>query len=266
MDFMIFFPFLLGLLLIFIIGITFWLAWVIFKARHKKQAQNTGNTAPVAASRGAYLLAVDRAANGAWEITVNGEHYPTLEAVPDDAVRRDVVAGLKEVVGFARSYVQKEQAAKKPPAVRPRSPQVTPPQPAREPATRTVDTAAPDSQIPPAEKPAAPVAPPPVTPEVTSAAADKLRVFLKGEPTLKRSDAAPVIMTTLDLAREIGEIVAEMQARVPSLAQRSIKLQNAPSGGVCFAIDGIVYSDVNEIPDADIQALIRAATKEWERR
>lgn len=95
---------------------------------------------------------------------------------------------------------------------------------------------------------------------------DKLRVYLKGEPALKRSDAAPTFMPTLDLAREIGEIVAEMQMSIPSLAQRSIKLQNAPSGGVHFAIDGIVYPDVNEIPDADIQALIRAATKEWERR
>lgn len=123
----------------------------------------------------------------------------------------------------------------------------------------------PQSRIPPAERPATPVAPP-VTPEAAPPSADKLRVFLKGEPTLRRSDAAPTIMTALDLAREIGEIVAEMQARIPSMAQRSIKLQNAPSGGVHFAIDGIVYPDVNEIPDTDIQALIRAATKEWERR
>ena len=213
-----------------------------------------------------YLLAVDRAPNGAWEIAVNGEYYPSLEAVPDDTVRQEFVAGLKEVVAFARSYVQKDQAAKKPPA--------TPPQPVREPAARAVVTpmprapapAIPNSHIPPAERPASPVAPPPVTPEVASAAADKLRVFLKGEPALKRSDAAPTIMTTLDLAREIGEIVTEMQAHIPSMAQRSIKLQNAPSGGVYFAIDGIVYPSVNEIPDADIQALIRAATKEWERR
>ncbi|MFN2109511.1 MAG: hypothetical protein ACK2UI_07610, partial [Anaerolineae bacterium] len=168
-----------------------------------------------------------------------------------------------EVVAFARSYVQKDQAAKKPPAP------ATPPQPARqqpavqqpparEPAVRLSTTpaaVAPDSRVPPVEKPV-----------TTPPTADKPRLYLKDEPTLKRSDAAPTIMTALDLAREIGAIVEEMQARIPSLAGRSIKLQNAPSGGVCFAIDGLVYADVNESPDTEIQALIRAATKEWERR
>jgi len=249
-------------LLIGIIGITFWIAWVIFKARYKKQlkpgAAAEGNVPAFSmAPREVSLLAVDRAADSTWEIAVNGEHYPNLEAVPDEAVRQDVVAGLKEVVAFARSYVQKEQAARKPPA---------PPQPAPEPAARTVVTptplasapSMPESRIPPAERPMTPLAAPPPS--------DKLRVFLKDEPALRRSDAAPAFMPALDLAREIGEIVTEMQTRIPSLAQRSIKLQNAPSGGVHFAIDGIVYPNVNEIPDADIQALIHAATKEWERR
>jgi hypothetical protein len=258
----------LGLLIVAIVGITFWLAWVIFKARHKKQleASETEPTAVPAfniAPRDVYLLAIDHTPDGTWEITVNGELYPSLEAVPDDAVRKDVVAGLKEVVAFARSYVQKDQAAKKPPVP------ATPPQPARqqpavqqpparEPAVRLSTTpaaVAADSRVPPVEKPV-----------TTPPTADKPRLYLKDEPTLKRSDAAPTIMTALDLAREIGAIVEEMQARIPSLAGRSIKLQNAPSGGVCFAIDGLVYADVNEIPDPEIQALIHAATKEWERR
>ncbi len=256
MDFLL--PMLI-LLLIGIIGITFWITWVIFKARYKEQlkpdkAAEDNVPAFNVGPREVYLLAVDRASNGTWEITVNGEYYPNLEAVPDEAVRQNVVAGLKEVVAFARSYVQKDQAAKKL-----RAPQ----QPVCEPATRAVamptpPAPAPDNRIPPTEKPATtPAAPLPT---------DKLRVYLKGEPTLKRSDAAPAFMPALDLAREIGEIVTEMQARIPALAQRSIKLQNAPSGGVHFAIDGIVYPNVDEIPDADIQALIRAATKEWERR
>jgi len=274
-DFMDFLLPMLILLLVAIVGITFWVAWVIFKARYKKQLkanEAAADSVPAfsVAPREVYLLAVDRALDGTWEIAVNGEHYPNLEAVPDNAVRQNVVAGLKEVVAFARSYVQKDQAAKKPPAP------AIPPQPvrqsavrqppAREPAVRlsaTPTAVAPDSRVPPVEKP---VTAPAAAPQATLSPTDRPRVFLKDEPTLKRSDAAPTIMTALDLAREIGEIVTEMQARIPSLAQRSIKLQNAPSGGVCFAIDGIVYADVNEIPDADIQALIRAATKEWERR
>ncbi|MBN2394691.1 MAG: hypothetical protein JXR84_28425 [Anaerolineae bacterium] len=265
----------LGLLIVGIIGITFWLAWVIFKARYKKQLK-ASKTEPATATtppfsvipRDVYLLSVDHTPDRTWEIAVNGEVYPNLEAVPDDTVRKDVVAGLKEVVAFARSYVQKDQAARKPPAP------AAPPQPARQPAVQqpamrepavrlsaAPTPVAPDNHVPPVEKPvAAPAAPQATLPT------DRPRLFLKDEPTLNRSDAAPTIMTALDLAREIGAIVAEMQMRIPSLAGRSIKLQNAPSGGVCFAIDGIVYADVNEIPNPEIRALIRAATKEWERR
>ncbi len=246
----------LALLIVGIVGVTFWVAWIIFRMRHKKQLA-ASETIPAVASPfdeappAASLLALNRAADGAWIITVQGERYPVLEAVPDDAVRQDVVAGLKELVAFARSYVQREQAAKKSPQAAPSpAPQPIPhPEPPRESAM-----------------PATPQVAPAPAPTVAPPIQDKLRVFLKGEPTLKRSDAAPTIMPMLDLAREIGEIVSEMQAKIPSLAQRSIRLQNAPSGGVHFAIDGIVYPDVNDIPDADIQALIRAATKEWERR
>jgi hypothetical protein len=221
----------LGFLLVGIVGITFWIAWMIFRSRAQEQ------------SRDAYLLAVNRAPDGSWEITVNGKRYPNLEAVPDDNVRKDFVIGLKEVVAFARSYVQKDQEAKKSPA--PAAP------------------IAPDSRVPPAEKPATPL---PSVPQTAPPPTDKRRISPKDEPTLKRPDAAPTIMPDLDLAREIGEIVAEMQVHIPSMAHRSIKLQNALDGGVDFAVDGIVYPDVNEIPDTDVQALIRAATKEWERR
>ncbi len=237
-------------LLIGIIGITFWLAWVIFKARYKKQLQIADAAAPPSlteALRAASLLTLNRAPSGEWAIAVNGQRYPSLEAVPDDAVRQEVVAGLKELVAFARGYVQKEQIVQTQPA-----PEVQP-EPVRPATPLTLAL-----QMPSVAKPAAPPA--------SASPTDKFRVFLKGEPALKRSGTLPTIMPTLDLAREISEIVSEMQASIPSLAQRSIRLQNAPSGGIHFAIDGIVYPDVNEIPDVDIQALIRAATKEWERR
>jgi hypothetical protein len=235
----------LGFLIIGIIGITYWIAGMIFKARYQKQdAANAAASAgapPLSADRrDVHLLAVDRTPNGTWEITINGRRYPSLDAVPDDGVRKEVVAGLKEAANFVRAYVQKDQEAKKPPAA-----------------------TTPEVRLPAVDKP---VTPPLPAPQTVSPPADKPRFFRREEPALKRSDAAPTIMPVLDLAREIGEIVTEMQARIPSLAQRSIKLQNASGGGVCFAIDGDVYYAVQEIPDADIQALIRAATKEWERR
>lgn len=260
--------FLLPLLIFLLIGIvtiTFGIAWMIAKARYQKKLgadEATAVSAPPsnAAPRDVHLLALDRAPDGAWRIAINGKYYPSLEAVPDDTVRRDVVAGLKEVVTFARSYVQKDQTATKPPA--------PPPQPAHAAAAATPSAPAPvrpEDRIPPAEKPVTSVLPAAVPPPA-SLPVDKLRGLFKGESVLKRPDAAPMLMPTIDLAHEIGEIVAEMQAQIPSMAQRTIKLQNIATGGVQFVIDDMIYFDVNEIPDADVQALIRAATKEWERR
>ncbi|HQE91870.1 MAG TPA: hypothetical protein PLH19_04110 [Anaerolineae bacterium] len=216
------------LLIIGIIGVTFWVAWIISKGRSRKQLPASETTSAAAspfdeAPHPVSLVALNHAPDGTWEIAINGQLYPTLEAVPDDNVRQDVVAGLKELAGFARSYVQREQTVKK-------------------------------------QSPAEP--PPPIEPP----AQDKRRVLLKGEPLLRRPEAAPTMMPTLDLVGEIGEIISTLQMEIPSLSQRSIRLQNAPGGGIQFAIDGIVYADVDAIPDADIQALIRAATKEWERR
>ncbi|HOT91233.1 MAG TPA: hypothetical protein PLJ78_05515 [Anaerolineae bacterium] len=246
-------------LVIGIIGVTAWTTWLIFRIRYKDKLQGTVTPPPEALfpeseHRASYLLGLTHTPDGAWEVDVQGVHYASLEAVPNDDLRQEVVAGLKELVAFARSYVQREQTARKQPQ----------PEPHAKPFPETVTPVA--SPVPQATEPQLTPFSSVAKPAGGQAVQDRLRVYLKGEPELKRPDAAPTILPTLDLAREIGEIVAEMQARIPSLAHRSIRLQNAPSGGVQFAIDGIVYPNVDEIPDADIQALIRAATKEWERR
>lgn len=83
---------------------------------------------------------------------------------------------------------------------------------------------------------------------------------------LRPTTAPPVFMPQINLAKEIGVIVEELQERSPSLAKRSIRLQNTPGGGILFLIDGQPYQMLEDIPDLEVQALIRTATKQWERQ
>ncbi len=86
------------------------------------------------------------------------------------------------------------------------------------------------------------------------------------EARLHRPTKPPTLIPQINLAKEISEILETKQQQRSSLAKRSIRLQNAPGGGVWFVIDGHTYTAVDEIPDLEVQALIRDATREWEKR
>lgn len=103
-------------------------------------------------------------------------------------------------------------------------------------------------------------------PETTPAKQSIPAPSLTDVDRLRPPSTPPRLMPQIDLAREIGDILEEMQRQRPSMANRSIRLQNAPDGGVRFVIDGETYATVDEIPDLEVQALIRDATREWEKR
>ena len=110
----------------------------------------------------------------------------------------------------------------------------------------------------------------PATPPASPPAGEELKIrpslgMPEGERP-KLSAAPPAFMPRIDLAKEIGEILEELQARDPSLAQRSIHLRNVPGGGVLFIVYCYSNTSRDEIPDLEVQSLIRAATQEWERR
>ena len=80
----------------------------------------------------------------------------------------------------------------------------------------------------------------------------------------KRSQRPPVFMPHINLAKEIGDILEKLLEEDPALTARSIHLQNTPDGSVTFIVDGRFYSSVTDIPDLEVQALIRTATRQWE--
>jgi len=218
-----------------VIGLSVWLTFVFIRRNRGERPEVGAAVSPAvgpaaapgpSAAPGKDVLQVRLNAQGLWEVWIYGTRYTNLEAVPDVAVRDQVVDAVRILAGFSRSYIQKQQ--------KPGAPQAEAPAP----------------KLAAAELPG--------IPRVTAPSAF--------ETELRRPTTPPTLIPEINLAKQIGDIVDELKARAPSLRERSIRLQNTPGGGVVFVVDGMPYNSVADIPDIEVQALIRAATKEWERR
>lgn len=93
-----------------------------------------------------------------------------------------------------------------------------------------------------------PSAPPPL-PAVPSSPASK-----------DEKPAAP-----LSIVAQIDEILQARLAFTP-LANRAIRLQESPDGGVIVWVGLQKFASVDEVADPEIQAVIRAAIAEWEKK
>lgn len=108
-------------------------------------------------------------------------------------------------------------------------------------------SAPPPPEPPPARVPS-PVAPPPL-PAAPSSPASK-----------EEKPAAP-----LSIVAQIDEILQARLAFTP-LANRAIRLQESPDGGVIVWVGLQKFNGVDEVADPEIQAVIRAAIAEWEKK
>lgn len=188
---------------------------------------------PTGATVPPYLVGLRSDGTGGWTIHIAGKTYSALDTVPDAATRDQVVAALRALVDFSRGYIQRTRT---------------------DATSATARVAAPPSQ-----------ASPPRT--VSARSVERIPgVALPGEAPIRREAVRGATMPTIDLAKEIGDIVEEMLDQSPALRSHSIRLQNVPGQGVAFVVDGIRYGELNDIPDPKVQTLIREATKEWERR
>ncbi len=259
-----------GIFLLSIVVLAFWGLWRISR-------KNQENSEPP-------ILSATQDAEGRWIIRVYGKAYASLKDVPDEQARQAGLAAMRAIVLFGRDYVKRPQDSAPATTSQPSVPATTS-QPSASaakptpglfvddetaPATRPA-TSAPAPAPARAEKPASAR---PITPAAPPASVLKARIRSESAPppstpereAFDRESFADALLPMLDIAGEIEAIMREMQPRYPSLAQRAIRLQNAPGRGVRVVIDGIVYESVDAVPDPDIQALIRAATREWERR
>jgi len=66
----------------------------------------------------------------------------------------------------------------------------------------------------------------------------------------------------------VGQIDAILQAHLADslLANRGVRLIESPEGGVVVMVGLSKYSGVGEVPDPQVQGMIRAAIAEWEKK
>lgn len=176
-------------------------------------------------------------------IEMGGQRYASLDDLPDPILRQGLMMILRDLSDFAGTGA----AARLPPAdahgalpaVSAGMPQAAPrPQPG--PAARPTEPAAEPRPLPP----------PSMNPFKQM---QVLRELAKNPPPPPKS-----------IAEQINEA---LQARIANtaLVQRGLHMRPGPRGEAIFHLDGQSYLSVDEVPDDEARAVIRAAIADWER-
>ncbi len=213
-----------------IVGVVAWLIWMLTRSNRKKPEVGIQTPPPVAqAGEDVPFLVVRRSGFGDWELYVDGQRVRRMAALIDPAEREEFVEALRFLFTFAKSGTSSTEPG---PAVSARpqpSPSVNQPVAVEEGSS-------------------------PRTPAV------------ERRERYSRASSQDGAVSGVNLAQEISDILDEMVAETPEMRGHSIGLINVPTEGIGFAVDGKVYHDLSEIPNPEIRAMIRKATREWERR
>lgn len=92
------------------------------------------------------------------------------------------------------------------------------------------------------------------------------------QPISKPLSASPIALVTKDVksgpTTMVGQIDEILQTNLAdsSLANRAIRLMESPGGGVVVMVGLDKYDGVGDVPDPQVQAAIRAAIAEWEKK
>ncbi len=230
------FPMLIVVGLCFL-GLIIWLIIILSRTRNKPGAQSVkqqlseeqDETLP-------YILAIRRVGTE-WEIYVKGQRANAFNTTYDSITRKEALEALRELARFARDQLRGRDA---PTRITPESSIET---------TLTRPDRSSDA-----------------SPSTTGSTLFRIS---RTRPRSTVSTDAPSPSPTvpvMNLKQEIGEIVHELLANTPSLQNHGVDLIDAQTGGINFAVDGVVYKEVDDIPNLEIRKLIRRATKEWESR
>lgn len=186
---------------------------------------------------------------GAYRLDLDGRRVDPTALPPEQRKR------LIEILSIMRPWLEGRPApAPTPPAITSAPPPAqTPPAgvPFRPAAPASLSSSTPaeaprQSTLVPSVSPAAPVTPPTAAPK----------------PGVPAKDAPPAPAPK----SIVGQIDAILQTRLigTPLEKYAIHLTESPQGGANVYVGSNRYDTVDEVPDPEIKAAIRAATKEWE--
>jgi hypothetical protein len=191
---------------------------------------------------------------GKLTVDVNETRYESINDVADVKLRQRLLAAVGELVAFAGGYGVLEEAGF--------APQLTPPKTA---AVEELETAV-SLEVKQQQ-------------EAFLNSLERQLAVEKSQPVKKgRSGSAdPIIEITesgavkpiplsnrpLTIAEQIDAILQNHIAADPAMAQRRIQLEQNPAGGLQIVVDGKRYEKPADIEDAEVQALIKGAVKEW---
>jgi len=110
------------------------------------------------------------------------------------------------------------------------------------------------ASIPPTPAPRPAVPPPSPAPSAPAPVIPAAAVVKEEKP-----------VATLSIVEQIDEILQARLAGSP-LAGRGIRLMQSPEGGAIVWVGLQKFAGVDEVTDPEVQAIIRAATAEWEKK
>jgi hypothetical protein len=191
------------------------------------------------------LMQVWQDPEGVLIIEVEGRRYRHLFEIQDGGIGRRVLDTINRLVAFSRGQ--------EPRAVSPSAPRTAAPTPADVgPSVEGVVEARSQDFV------------------------DRLRQKSDTQPLKSRLSADPVPFRrrseaqqtgiTLNLADEIDQLLQVRVQASSTFSQRYIHVTSTPDGGINFDVDGTRYGTLDELPDPQIVALIRAAIADWEAR
>lgn len=111
-----------------------------------------------------------------------------------------------------------------------------------------------------AATPPAPIYPEPVEPAPSLDVARGFRAMMYNAVITEEPSQGTGIV------RQIDSILQEKLAASSAYADKHIHLEEGPSGEVLVLIGALKYNGIDAVPEHGIQALIREAVSEWERR